>query len=293
MITLLSDRMNIRLSQMFVYPVKSLGSCELESVVVERRGLRTDRRLMVVKPDGGFITQREYPELASITVEIDGPEIVLRHGDKAELRLCPDDLQNTAQETGVRVWESDVLAVSAGRGPGRWISEFLGTEAVIVFMPDSAERPISDKFNRGSDIVSFADGYPLLLVNAASLRALNDRLEVGVTVDRFRPNLVVEGADAFSEDRWMRIRIGNAEFRVVKPCARCVVTTVDQRTGVADSREPLRTLAGFRMASRIFPDSFSELGLEPNDVLFGVNLIPEAIGARLTSGERIEVALLD
>jgi uncharacterized protein YcbX len=159
---------------------------------------------------------------------------------------------------------------------------------------------VSEKFDRGDDIVSFADGYPLLLIGEGSLANVNERLhdiyrdeeygqKLPLPMNRFRPNLVVQGSDPFEEDNWSRIRVGEAIFRVVKPCARCVMTTVDQARGEFDGKEPLKTISTFRMAKDVFPNSYESLGQTANAVLFGENLIPENPGTTIRIGDEIEV----
>lgn len=281
--------MDRQLSQIFIYPVKSLGAYKSSSSIVERRGLANDRRFMIVEPNGVFLTQRDHPVLASIDACLIGGEVVLRSGPNNEVKLGHPEPGAQPTELRVRVWKSELTAVSMKQDADDWISEFLGREALVVYMPDSSARSVSSKFDSGGDIVSFADGYPLLLVNTESLRALNERLETAVPVERFRPNLVIEGFSAFSEDRWKRIRVGDSIFRVVKPCARCVVTTIDQQTGEKKVGEPLRTLAEFRKAENVFPQTFRDLDFGRNDILFGVNLIPESPGTRITIGDSVEV----
>ena len=167
-------------------------------------------------------------------------------------------------------------------------------------MTESSERHVSEQFDRGDDIVSFADGYPLMMLGEGSLAEVNERLhdryrgdeygeKLPLPMNRFRPNLVVRGSDPFAEDRWAKIRVGEAIFRVVKPCGRCVMTTVDQARGEFDGKEPLKTMATFRMAKDVFPNTFEELGQTANAVLFGENLIPENPGATIRVGDEVEV----
>ena len=168
-------------------------------------------------------------------------------------------------------------------------------------MPETTERHVSKPFNSGDDIVSFADGYPLLVIGEGSLEELNRRVvENGeapagrvaafrVPMDRFRPSLVVKGSEPFAEDNWAKIRVGEAIFRIVKPCGRCVITTTDQETGEVVGKEPLRTLATFRKAIDVRPEGFEQFGHGPNSVLFGENMIPENPGATISIGDEVEV----
>jgi uncharacterized protein YcbX len=166
---------------------------------------------------------------------------------------------------GVRIWRDDVTAHTVSAAADAWLSEFLGAPCSLVYQHEQDLRPISDPQHAtgDDDIVSFADGYPLLLIGSASLAALNQRLQRPVAMDRFRPNLVVDTTTPFIEDSWSQVRIGDTRFEVAKRCARCVFTTVDPATGEVDADgEPLRTLRGFR------------LDKAARGVMFGVNLIP-------------------
>ena len=194
-----------------------------------------------------------------------------------------------------------------------WFSDVLGTACQLVFMPDDARRSVNPRFDNGEEIVSFADGYPLMLLGLATLDDLNMRLKANsvelpprhrsgdtppkqggelyepLPMNRFRPNLVVSGSAAFAEDDWERIRIGDAVFRSTKPCERCVITTVEQSRGEFDGKEPLRTLASYRMAKNAIPERYESLGVPPTAVLFGQNLIAETPGASIHVGYEVEV----
>ena len=148
---------------------------------------------------------------------------------------------------------------------------------------------MNQRFDLGQDIVSFADGYPLMALGEATLADLNSRLDTKLPMNRFRPNIVVSGSDAFAEDNWTCIRIGDAVFRSTKPCERCVITTVEQTTGEFSGKEPLKTLASYRMAKTVIPDRFASLGVGENAVLFGQNLIAESVGAMIRLGDQIEI----
>jgi uncharacterized protein YcbX len=200
----------------------------------------------------------------------------------------------------VVVWQSEVAGEVYNGEVSEWFSDALGRSCPLVLMPESSERHVSEQFDRGDDIVSFADGYPLMMLGEGSLAEVNERLhdryrgdeygeKLPLPMNRFRPNLVVRGSDPFAEDRWAKIRVGEAIFRVVKPCGRCVMTTVDQARGEFDGKEPLKTMATFRMAKDVFPNTFEELGQTANAVLFGENLIPENPGATIRVGDEVEV----
>jgi hypothetical protein len=264
------------LSEINIYPVKSFRGFAAESGSVERAGLAGDRRWMVVDTNGRFLSQREHPVMATFSAELRGGELVLgRAGESISVPAVPGG----TVVRSVEVW-NDALSADVFSGEvNEWLSAAIGLECALVRLPESGFRPVDPDFATApDDRVSFADAFPYLLVGQASLDELNRRLAEPVPMDRFRPNLVVSGTGAFEEDGWRRIRIGSVEFRIVKPCARCVLTTVDQEKGVRTGAEPLRTLAAFRT---------SLLNGKPK-VLFGQNLIAAGFG-NVRVGDRVEV----
>ena len=298
------------LKEISIYPIKSLRGISVAEALVEKRGLRHDRRWMITDREGMFLTQREFPRMALIGVEVGEERVVLRAPGMAELNI-PHQPANGLRRP-VTVWNSTVDAARYPDDVNEWISGAIGSECVLFAMPAEAERHVNPLFDSGADLVSFADGYPLLLIGEGSLAELNRRIEASAQQDlpprpsatppnqggehvgrlpmkRFRPNLVIAGSEPFEEDTWARIRVGEAIFRVVKPCARCAITTVDPDRGEFDGKEPLRTLASFRMAKDIFPDKLEEFALQPNYVLFGENLIPENPGVTVRAGDAVEV----
>ncbi|REJ78205.1 MAG: MOSC domain-containing protein [Acidobacteria bacterium] len=274
--------MPIQLSGIWIYPVKSLRAIKCESAEVRQRGLEFDRRWMVVDENGRFISQREVPGLAAITVTATDDVLLLSSAVAGELSLPNTDRGNLIE---VEIWNDRVSAHDLGRGAAEWISKATGKSCSLVRLPQEVERYTSI----GNSPVSFADGYPLLLISEASLEELNQRLKNPVPMNRFRPNITVNGTRPFAEDSWKAIRIGDAEFEVVKPCARCVVTTVDQEGGVVSGNEPLRTLSEFRRASEVYPENYGDFGLSAGGVLFGQNLIPQGVRSRIKQGDKVEV----
>ena len=259
------------LSQLHVYPIKSAGGIALEASEADGRGLRHDRRWMLVDEAGAFMSQRRHPRMALIGVRVEPDHLVVSAPDmpSLEVPLRPPDRKLRL----ARVWRDLVEVSTIGEDADRWFTEFLGVRCRLVYLPDESVRPVDPAYGREGDRVGLADGFPFLLVSEASLADLNARLEPPVSMDRFRPNLVVGGCEPFAEDGWRLVRIGRITLRVVKPCARCAITTVDQRTA-ATGKEPLRTLARFRRVG--------------NKVLFGQNLIHDATGA-LHTGDPVEV----
>ncbi len=280
----------MQVSGINIYPVKSLKGIGLSESVVEKRGLRFDRRWMLTDPDGMFFTQRETPKMAAVRVRVDSGELIVESESVGELRVPAEPDRGHRQK--VVVWQSEVEALVYNGEVSEWFSDALGRKCQLVVMPESWHRHVNERFDSGEDIVSFADGYPLLIANEASLKELNERIgeENGpVPMNRFRPNVVVSGAEPFAEDNWKRIRVGEMTFRVPKPCARCVTTTVDQEAGEFDDKEPLKTLATFRRPRQVYPDTFETYGFQGNEVLFATNLIPENPGGVLKIGDKVEV----
>ena len=267
----------IHLSEIRIYPVKSLRGLSPRSAVVEPWGLQQDRRWMLVDSTGRFISQREFPALARVDAAAEGGALRIAAEGQGALELrVPDE---TVPSEPVTVWRSTVAARPAGDAAAAWFSRLLGVACRLVYLADPTLRRVSPEYGRAEDRVSFADGYPLLLASLPSLAALNRRLPTApLPIDRFRPNLVVDGCAPFEEDSWRLIRVGEVTFRLVKPCDRCIVTTVDQRSGEraidAARAEPLRTLARFRRSG--------------NKILFGQNLIPSSLG-ELRIGDPVEV----
>jgi uncharacterized protein len=230
--------------QLVVYPVKSCRGIVVDRWDVESRGLRHDRRFMVVTRGGAFLTQRELPALCQIETAIDpaGERLTLRregHGGVA-LPLAPEG----GAPVAVQIWGEPVDARTVGDDVDAWLAAALGEPVRLVYFPETSHRATEAAYGEGFE-TAFADGYPVLILGQASLDDLNARLATPVPMDRFRPNIVVAGSAPFAEDEWRDVTCGEVELRIVKPCDRCVITTTDQQTMVR-GQEPLRTLAMFR-----------------------------------------------
>jgi uncharacterized protein YcbX len=259
-------------ASLHVYPVKSCRGIDVARWDVGPRGLRHDRRFMIVRPSGEFVTQRETPALARVVVRIEAETLVLSAEGRGEVRvaLLPPEI---AARRRVRVWKSEVDAVDCGEETTRWLSAAVGEPASLVHMPDDVQRAVSPEHARTGDIVGFADGFPILLTTIASLNDLGARLATPVPMNRFRPNVVVEGCTPWEEDGWRRVRAGAVPMRVAKPCGRCAIVATDQHTGERGV-EPLRTLASFRA--------------KDGSVLFGQNCIPDSPGV-IAVGDPVEI----
>lgn len=230
-----------------VYPIKSAKGIALDRGVVTATGLEHDRRWLVVDDGGRFLTQREEPRLCLITPTVSATHLSIAAPGMPDLELPVGEPGGDRRR--VTIWEDEVEAVMAPASVGEWLSDFLGARRHLARIPDSTVRGVDPEFGAPGDRVGFADAFPFLIVAQASLDDLNQRLVAkggrALPMNRFRPNLVIDGCAPFAEDGWDRARIGNIGFRVVKPCARCAITTTDQATGVT-SREPLETLASYR-----------------------------------------------
>lgn len=226
---------------------------------------------MVVDENGRFFTQRKLPQLTQIRTRFIGEHLVVNAPGQVSLNVPVG--YGAGKRISVQVWDDTLEAVVVSDEATAWLSTFLDRPCRLVYMDAESERPVDPEYGKATDEVSFADGYPLLLVNEASLADLNARMAEPLPMNRFRPNVVIEGAEAWGEDTWSQVRIGDVLFEGVKPCARCVVTTTDQETGVR-AKEPLRTLATFRKYG--------------NGVYFGQNLIPSN-EATIRVGDPVEV----
>lgn len=277
----------MKISEINIYPIKSLGGISVKKSIIEDRGLQYDRRFLLVDENNDFLTQREFSKMATINIENFGEKLVVSVEDFETLQIS-NNFENVESIT-VRIWNSFCEAKIAETQINQWFSEVLETNCRLVKMPQTTHRQINEKFNQGNEIVSFADGYPILIIGENSLKDLNSRLENPLPMNRFRPNLVVSDSDAFAEDNWKKIKIGNTVFRSTKPCARCVMTTIDQETGISDIKEPLKTLSTYRKSSDVFPETFEDFGLNKNDVLFGQNLVAENFGEEINVGDEVEI----
>lgn len=262
---------NISVSGLFVYPIKGARGIEVSRARVTPLGFEHDRRFLVVNPRGQFITQREFPALALLHTTIDGDALIIQAPQHEPLKL-PLRPTGTADRT-VQVWGTRSVAVSLGQTAAEYLSTYLGTSVELVFMPEDEGREVDPDYARNGEKVSFADGFPFLLTTEESLSDLNARLAEGVPMNRFRPNLVVRGSPAWSEDAWTKFALGDVVFQCAKPCARCQVITIDQATGVR-GKDPLATLSTFRARS--------------NKTYFGWNLFVTGDG-EIAVGDRVRL----
>lgn len=250
----------LQLSQINIYPIKSCSAISLTSASVDQFGLIGDRRFVIVDAKGMFITGRTYPQLTLINVKQTPMGLQVSAPNMPRLTINYSSFSNNYKK--VQVWNDQINAQHCAKAYDQWFSQFLSTPCQLMYFGEQSQRLVENR----DDSVAFADGYPLLLISQASLNDLNHRLQqqqlAPVNMSQFRTNLVIDNAIAYQEDSWRHIRIGEAEFEVVKPCSRCVFTTVDPSTGEKHSdMQPLKTLRQYR-ASR-----------HKKGIMFGQNLI--------------------
>lgn len=261
----------MNVSQLHIYPIKSLQGIEVKEAKVLEKGFEFDRRWMIVDVRNKLVTQRTHPHLSQVQLQIQETEIVLGHNEMDDVRIPLQLEQGPSAE--VVVWEDEIEAITAPDHINQWISKIAQEDCRLVFMSEDASRPVKRIKARNNEHVSFADGYPYLIISEASLKDLNDRMEVSLPMHRFRPNIVVTGVDAYAEDTWQDFQIGNISFYAAGRCKRCVFTTIDQATG-QKGVEPLKTLATYRR--------------EGKEVVFGLNAIASEIGT-INVGDQLEV----
>ena len=262
----------MHVTELAIYPIKSTGQISLQEAVISPTGFQHDRRWLLVDDQGCFITQRQYPELVRVKAQPVATGLLVQTEDKNDLEVSfPKDGESTA---AVMVWKDECQAVDAGDEAARWFTGYLNKSCRLVYQPDDSIRTVDQRYAEPLDRTGFVDGFPFLLTSEGSLADLNGRLEHFVPMKRFRPNIVINNTEAFAEDHWKLIQIGEVTFRVAKPSSRCVMTTVDTESGVKTGKDPLKTLAGYRR---------TDMG-----VIFGQNLIHNQQGV-IRVGDEVRV----
>ena len=270
--------MEITVAALNVYPVKGLKGIALAEARCTSRGIEHDRRWMVVDREGEALTQRDLPKMATVWTDLDPGVLSLSAPDRDSV-VVPIEPERPAT-LKVRVWGNVCDAVSVGGEADEWLSDYLGDDCRLVYMPERSHRYSNRDYAGEGREVGFADGYAYLLTGEASLADLNAKLAAkahpALPMNRFRPNLVVRGSAAFDEDGWKRVRIGPVELGAVKRCGRCQVTTTDQATGDVRGPEPLATLSAYRDHPEFGPT-------------FGMNLVTLTPGV-VRVGDSVEVS---
>ncbi|MEJ7768481.1 MAG: MOSC N-terminal beta barrel domain-containing protein [Chitinophagaceae bacterium] len=252
-------------SELAIYPIKSLAGIQVQSALVTDRGFQHDRRWMLVDKDNQFLTQREYPAMALLNTGIVDEHLVItnQRGSMSSLKV-PLQPDMTSSETGmVQIWSDRCRAISVSTLADEWFSDALSASCRLMYMPDETRRRVDGRYAHNQEITNFSDGYPFLVLGQASLDDLNSRLQVALPMNRFRPNIVFTGGIPYQEDTMRHFKIAGVDFFGVKLCARCLITTIDQQTG-DKAKEPLKTLATYRKKN--------------NNIYFGQNLLSKGEG---------------
>ncbi|MBX5047900.1 MOSC domain-containing protein [Rhizobium lentis] len=269
----------MRISDLFIYPLKSARAIALPAAEIGAYGLAGDRRAMITDPQGHFITQRELPDLARIEIRPEADVFRLLLQGRPDISVPPP---RPEARMDVTVWKSTVSAAVADPDCNRRLSEWLGREVRLVFFDGQARRTANPEWAGEGTPVTFTDGYQILVTTTGSLKALNADLaahgEGSVGMERFRPNIVIDTDDAWPEDRWAAIEIAGIRFDLVKPCSRCIMTTQDQLTGSREVPNPMPAMGRIRMsADRRVPGP-----------LFGWNVTPRGSG-KITIGDTVQI----
>jgi MOSC domain-containing protein len=264
----------LTISELNIYPIKSIRGISVNSANVTDRGFKHDRRWMLIDHFGNFMTQREYPQMAFINVEIEAKGLNVYHRNKKNLGKYSIPFNILKSKTiMVPIWDDTCAAILVGKEADKWFSKALDVECRLVYQPFESRRLVDKKYAKEKELVSFADGYPFLIIGQASLDDLNSKLDEPLPMNRFRPNIVFTGGEPYQEDNMKNFRVGDITFHGVKPCERCSITTTNQDTAER-LYEPLKTLATYRKFE--------------NKVLFGMNLLNEGFG-EVKVGDIIEI----
>jgi Uncharacterized Fe-S protein len=248
----------LTITELFIYPIKSLGGISLTEATLTDRGFEYDRRWMLVDGGNRFLSQRELPGMALLQVHLHEQGLFVQHKNKPGVSLLIPFEPTTTETIIVSVWSDRCRAQPVSAEADAWFSAQLNIPCRLVYMPQATRRRVDGRYATNNEITSFSDAFPLLLVGQASLDDLNSRLEQPLPMNRFRPNMVFGGGTPFQEDEMKQFSIRNITFYGVKPCARCVITTTDQQTAQR-AKEPLKTLSTYRQRN--------------NKIYFGQNLL--------------------
>ncbi|MGN6249214.1 MAG: MOSC domain-containing protein [Ginsengibacter sp.] len=264
----------LKVSHLFIYPVKSLGGIEVSSSDVGIRGLQHDRRFLLIDENNRFLTQREFPQMALLQTQTKNEELLIfPKQDPSEVFVLPLSPKPSGKNIHVQIWDDECLAQLISAEADKWFSENLKINCRLVYMPDSTQRNVDPVYAMNNETVNFPDAFPMLIFAQASFDELNNRLAEKLPIKRFRPNMVISGGFPFEEDLLKHFKINDINFYCVKPSARCVITTTDQQTG-RTGKEPLKTLATFRQKN--------------NKVFFGQNVLVSGEG-KINVGDEIKI----
>ena len=260
----------LNVSELYIYPIKSLAGIKLNRAEVSDRGFKYDRRWMLIDEHNRFISQREVALMALLKVTIEDENLLITYNDTSI--KVPFIFENKAV-IQVNIWDDTCEALVIDENIDKWFSKHLDINCRLVYMPDASLRVTDPRYAPEGCVTSFADAYPFLLISQASLDDLNSRLEMAVPIDRFRPNIVISGGQPYQEDEMNELTINGVSFFGVKLCARCNIPTIDQQTAKA-GKEPTKTMARYR--------------LKNNKIYFGQNLIHTGAGY-IAVGDEVNV----
>ena len=272
---LLINMSKLYISELAIYPVKSMRQIQLQKSSLQFGGLKHDRRWMVIDKEGVMITQRKVARLCLIQPELLNVEVdcslKLSANGMPDIDVSVPDVSVTRK---AKVWDDDCNAYDAGDEVANWLAKFLNVECRLVYFPDDEIRIVDQTYAQPNDQTAFSDGFPILLTTQASLDDLNSRMEESVSMARFRPNIVISGGEAFAEDEWKILTVGDIALRVVKPCSRCVIPSIDIETA-EKTAEPIKTLISYRKRD--------------NKIFFGQNVVADGKG-ELETGMKLTFA---
>lgn len=253
----------VAITELHIYPVKSLAGIQLESTKIDSMGLQFDRRWMVVSPDGGFITQRTVPKMALLNTSLKDAQLTLSTAGKEphSVALTTSD----SEKMDVMIWKDNLRVSKISDATDAWLSNALGIPCHLVYIEDDVLRQCDLNFSAAGERTGFADGFPILIASEESLADLNQRLDIAVDMRRFRPNIVIAGSEAFAEDKLDKFSIGKVSMKAVKICSRCPMPTVDPDLGERTGQEPMATLSTYRKWG--------------GKVFFGMNVIQQQQGS--------------
>jgi uncharacterized protein YcbX len=264
----------LTLTELHIYPIKSLGGISLTQATLTDRGFEHDRRWMLVDAENRFLSQREVAAMALLQVTLREQGLYVEHRNKPGEGIHIPFQPTTPDTVMVTVWSDRCRAQLVSPEADAWFTAQLGISCKLVFMPNGTRRRVDGRYANNKEITSFSDAFPLLLIGQASLDDLNSRLDIPLPMNRFRPNMVFTGGTPFQEDEMKQFEIAGITFFGVKPCARCVITTIDQQTA-KKAKEPLRTLNMYRQRN--------------NKIYFGQNLLFQGSGT-LHAGDTITIS---
>jgi uncharacterized protein YcbX len=265
----------LQISQLFIYPIKSLAGIAIPTAEITHTGFKHDRRWMLVDEQNLFLSQRTHPQMALLQPAETEKGIIVTHKQNPSQSLFIPFVNEQSKKIKVTVWDDVCDAIEAAPLYNEWFSNMLQINCKLVYMPNDTKRLVDKKYAANNEVTSFSDGYPILMIGQSSLDNLNEKLTDPLPINRFRPNIVFTGGHAFIEDEMAAFTINEINFLGVKPCARCVMTTINQQTA-QKSKEPLKTLATYRMKN--------------NKIYFGQNVLQQQNGF-INVGNEIKITV--